>query len=252
MAGGLVPGQRFRGDYYAGIRYVLDPVTGRVVQEGQPVGAPSTPITSMGAADITTVGLAPPSQASDSAGGLDYRPGGGGDDRGSDRGFGGPGSTDRGFDDLPKGDIDDIGGYSTIGTGAGLATGIGGLGLIGSGIDTVRDYNKAKDFDPEYESGLGSWASSLLNELTGGLLGKSQRDRARDNYRDRTGTGLNNAALDAAGKGGGYSGPKGVNKRNEKMKEVRDRGGDRGGGGHRGGARDNDRSTDGRDHQGWR
>lgn len=231
MAGGLVPKKRFRPDYYAGIRYVLDPATGQVVQEGQPVGSPSTPIASMGAADITTVGLAPASQASSNSGA-----GGGlyvisGRDKGGDRGFGGRDSFDRGFDDLPSGDIDNFidgipGGASTAGSAIGAVTGTGPLaGLVGSGVDVYRDYKKAKGIDPEYDSNIGKWGASILDELTGGLLGKSQYDRATDELTER--------------KGWDRPGPRsrpnnGKAKRDRAMKELRDRGGDRGGGRDRG------------------
>lgn len=164
--------------------------------------------------------------------------GGGGTTGGADTGLPGPGQTGLGgeFDNLfsqwqqggqagePGGlgrDLGDlsmqsienaIGGYSTIGTALSSMTGIPGLGLIGSGIDTYNDYGRADKFDPSYDPTFGDVLSAYGYDVTGGLLGESMHSDAINDYQGRTGTGLNDAALgqSTSGKPGTYSGPKGV------------------------------------------
>lgn len=209
----LPPGQRFSPDYYRDIRYVIDPQTGRIVEEGTDGKHPLS-VTRYG--NLSTAGLpgangpgvvsGAPSGAASGVQEPSSRPREVG---------GGAGAEGRVSSETPataSGDIDAIGGYSTIGTGLGMLTGLPGLGMVGSAVDTVIDKNKAEEFDPEYEGNIGKWGSAFINDLTGGLLGTTHREQARDDYRERTGTGLNDAALDAAldPAGRGYSGPKGV------------------------------------------
>ncbi|NIA67775.1 hypothetical protein HBA54_04155 [Pelagibius litoralis] len=150
-------------------------------------------------------------------------------ERGGDRGFGGLDSFDRGFGDLPVGDIDEFGGYSTLGSLAGLLpipfAGTAG-GLVGGIADIVRDYSDADDFDPTGTSGgFRGFIDAALAELSGDQLGTRAFDSRVDNYKDRTQTGLGSDALGATRdvKRGRktYSGPKGV-------VGPRDRGGQRG------------------------
>ncbi len=157
-----------------------------------------------------------------------------GGDRGADRGFGGADSFDRGFGDLPEGNIDDFGGYSTpLGiAGSLLPIPFGGtLGsIVGGGLDIFRDYDRADEFDPEGTSGgFGGFIDAVVNEMSGGRAGQSAFDSRIDNYQERTGTGLNDAALGASTSGSSYAGPKGVARRSKNR--GRDRGADRGFGG---------------------
>lgn len=204
----LSPAERFSPSYYRNVRYKLDPTTGRIVEE-RGSGMSPVQVTRYSNADIQSAGLGDPVNA---GGGLmPSQPRANPMERAEPGdGFG----EDTGFSPAPEatGNLDDIGGVSTVMGLAGLATGFPGLGLAGNVVDTIRDKVAAEDFDPEYEGNLGKWGSSFINDLTGGLLGRSHYDRARDEYRDRTGTGLNDAALDAARNPGrtGYSGPKGV------------------------------------------
>lgn len=165
-------------------------------------------------------------------------------ERGGDRGFGGRESFDRGLGDLPEGEIGDIpGGYSTLG---GLIGGLlpvpfaGTIGRLGGGIaDIIGDLERARRFDPEYDPDTWGHLSAIGNELFGDIFGagQSHTHQARDDYRGRTGTGLNDAALDAAERarstGSSYSGPKGVVGRSGGQfgRRNRSRGGDRGFGG---------------------
>ncbi len=213
---GISPNTRFSPGYYQATRYSFDPVTGRIVEErpGEGRGAPAQAVQRYSGEDIRTSGLGgtaggtfeePDGAARVVEGGYDADRGGGYAEEPGAQGEAGQGGS---FD------IDDFGGYSTFGTLAGMVTGMPGLGIAGGVVDTIRDKIEAEEFDPEYEGSLSKWGSALVSELTGGLLGRGHRDRSIDEYRGRTGTGLNRAALAAAQDAGpgGYSGPKGIAK----------------------------------------
>jgi hypothetical protein len=223
----LPPGERFSPDYYASKRYVIDPATGRIVEEGS-VGQPSQPVSirRYANADISTVGLGGPASGDTAASAVGGPGNVGGEGAGAE---GRVGSETPATGPGDMGDIDAIGGFSTVLGVAGMLSPVPGLGVVGSGIDTVRDKMKAEEFDPEYEGDLGKWGGAFISDLTSGLLGTSHKQRAIDEYQDRTGTGLNDAALGATGKGS-YSGPKGVVGNKGKTMRDKARGGLGGGG----------------------
>ena len=202
---GLAPSQRFTPSYYAGQKYVIDPATGRVVLEGQVGQTVSAPMQRYSELDIATAGLPGangPATAASAPAGQSLAGGAGGEPGGGAEGRAKSESPATGPGEIP-------GGFSTVLGLAGTLAGVPGAGLAGSAIDTVIDKVAAERFDPEYEGDLGKWGSAFVSDVTSGLLGRSHKERAIDEYQERTGTGLNDAALGAAKKGG-YSGPKGV------------------------------------------
>lgn len=129
--------------------------------------------------------------------------------RGGQAGEPGPG----GYQDSPVQNVDafnELGGYSTLGTAAGLGLGIPGLGFLGSIVDTYNDYSRTKEFNPSAPTDFEGFLESLISDVTGGLFGQTQFNREIGRYQDETGTGLNRNALAASTSGTSYSGPKGV------------------------------------------
>jgi hypothetical protein len=278
----LPPGERFSPDYYASKRYVIDPATGRIVEEGS-VGQPSQPVSirRYANADISTVGLGGPApgdtaaSAGDGLGAVRDKLGAGGSGGGMadtragwDADVTGEIHNTSGSDLSPGGAIGDMVGSDIAGQVVGA--GIPGGGLFGMAARGLRAMTGPYGLVGMEDVGIGhpAWdrKQALINEMkemnakvpgvsfgnflhdiTGGLLGEER-----------------SAGPSVSSKGDIESGPsKGRGGISDKAigKGAADRAAARGGlggggqagesGGGNEGARDNDRSTDGRDHQGW-